>query len=911
LISISSNLPGIKVYMFSNNYQNINKNKLSRVFIRLLLLIIAVFSIPVSLYAQVIQPNYIEDSLVMADSLTQITDTVIIDSVALSKKDIKKPLLETEVRYSSEDSLSISIGQQKVYLFDKATVKYQDIGLKADYIEFDYGSKTVMAMGAVDSSGQMAGKPEFTQGDEVFDSDTMRYNFETHKGIIKYIVTKQGEGYLHSTRTKRLTDGEIHISKGKYTTCDAPHPHFYIALTKAISIPRKRIVSGPAYLVFEDIPLPLALPFGFFPNTTKRTSGLIIPDFRDEQTRGFGLENGGWYFALNDYVDFTVLGSLYSRGTWGINTTSTYLVKYKYNGQFRAQYFNNLIKDDPASSHTKDFKVTWSHSQDSKANPTRKFSANVDFSTSSFEQNQSNNINSLLQNQKNSSISYTKNWPGRPFYFSANLNGSQSSMTRMVNLTLPSMTFNINRIYPFRGNNIKSKYNWFENIQISYNSKLENKISSPDSTLFTQKTLNNMKNGFSHSIPISLTNIKLLKYINISPGISYNGVLYTRYILKKALPDTSIYSDGFVIDTIQKITYAHALSASLSISASPKLYGMFVSSRANSYIASVRHVMTPSASYSFSPDMSGLMPNYYRTIAYPRSVTQQVKYSTYSVYEGQLYGTPTVNGRSSSVSLGLNNNLEMKVRSKRDTTGEGRKVSILDNLNFSTGYSPFAKSFQWNLVNMTGSTKLFNKKLDLQFRSTFDPYALDSTGKQRINKFLINETGKLFRMTMASVTIGFSLQSAAGSKKAGSAGRSGAENVGDESNPTLDMLNESSGSYSNDYVDFDIPWRINVDYSWSFSKPTNVTIYNHNIMINGDISITPKWKIGMNTGYDFIANEFSTTNISIHRNLHCWEMQFGVVPFGTHKSYSFTINASSSLLRDLKYDKRKSWYDNF
>jgi lipopolysaccharide assembly outer membrane protein LptD (OstA) len=892
---------------------------LSRPGILFLLHIMFLIVVSVDLHAQNKVPSNVEDSLARADTLMPIKDTlaqnkdsIVIDSIVLAKK-AKKPILESEVKYASGDSLSFLIGQQKVYLFDKATVNYQDINLKADYIEFDYGSKTVMATGAIDSSGSIAGKPVFKQGDdESIDSDTMRYNFDTHKGIIKYIVTKQGEGYLHSTRTKRFANGEIDISKGKYTTCDAPHPHFYIALSKAIAIPNKRIVSGPLYLVFEDIPLPLALPFGFFPNTNKRASGLIIPDFRDEQRRGFGLENGGWYFALNDYVDFTVLGSIYSRGTWGLNTTATYLVKYKYSGQFRALYFINRINDDPTSTHSKDFKITWTHSQDPKANPTRTFRANVDFSTSSYERNQSNNYNNLLQNQKNSSIAFTKNWPGRPFNLSANLNGSQSSNTHIVNMTLPTMTFNMNSIYPFRGKKNDGHFNWFENIQVSYNSKLENRISRPDSLLFNRNTIKNMKNGFSHSIPVSLANIKLLKFINITPSVNYNGVLYTKYIVKKAPSDTSIFRNVFETDTIHKVTYAHAFTASLGISASPKLYGMFVSTRPNSYIAAIRHVLTPSVSFNFTPDMSGLMPNYYRKVAYPSSITRKMQESqTYSVYEQEIYGTPSVNGRSGSVSMGLNNNLEMKVRSKSDTTGEGKKVSILDNLNFNTRYNPFANSYKWSPVSMSGSTRLFNKNLNIQFRSTFDPYALDSTGKNRIDKYLIRETGKLFRITNASVDLNFSLQSPAGNKKKGTTGSNGEQPTMNEPDAAMDIFNESSGSLENDYVDYDIPWRINVNYSWSYSKATNVTVIRHTIGINGDISLTPKWKIGMNTNYDFVSRRFTTTNISIHRDLHCWEMQFGIVPFGFRKSYSFTINAKSSILRDLKWDKRKSWYDNF
>jgi hypothetical protein len=911
LISFGSKFRGIKVCMLLFYHKNINRCKFFNALHNYLLLIsILISTIFFSVRAQEPQELNKDRLLTAADSTILPVDSVVADSIKLGVKKEKKNPLEAEVNYSSDDSMSISITDQMIFLYKNAAVDYQNISLKANYIEFNMDTYTVTANGTLDSAKQVTGKPEFTQGQEKFDSDTIQYNFESHKGIIKHIVTKQGEGYLHSDRTKRLADGEIHISKGKYTTCDAPHPHYYIRLTKAISIPNDKIISGPAYMVLEDIPLPLALPFGFFPSTNTRSSGLLIPTYGEEQARGFNLRNGGWYFALNDYLDLTILGSVYSRGTWGLTASSVYKVRYKYSGKFSAEFMNNRVNDNPDFTPSKDFRISWTHTQDAKANPTRKFSANVNFSSTSYEKNQSYNVNDYLTNTKQSSISFSKNWPGSPFNFTANIQQSQSSKTRVINLSLPTMTFNMNRIYPFRGKKNDGKYNWFENIQISYSSKLANNISAPDSTFFTKRTFQTMKNGFSHSIPISLTNIKLLKFINITPGMSYNGVLYTSYINKKPPSETSIYTGSAVIDTVHKITYAHALSTSLGISASPKIYGMFQSTKPNSHIVAIRHVMTPSASFSFSPDMSGLMPDYYRKVVSPSTITKPVKSEEYSIYSNYLYGTPTVNGRSGSLSLSLNNNLEMKVRAKTDSTDDIKKVSILDNLNFSTSYNPFARSFHWSPVNMTGSTKLFAKKLDVRFGATFNPYALDSTGA-RIDKFLINENGKLFRTTRGYIDLGFSLKSAAGEKKETKTEAAPTEEYTDTNNPTLDMLDETTGYYAGDYVDFDIPWSFNFDYSWSFTKEKFNATYTHTVRVNGDISLTPKWKIGLNTGYDFVAKKVTTTNFSIHRDLHCWEMRFSMVPFGERRSYSFTINAKSSILRDVKYNKTKSWYDNF
>jgi hypothetical protein len=846
------------------------------------------------------EPHIGTDTSFMRDSL--VADTSLMSG--------KKNMLEAEVRYSSDDSMSISIGQQRIYLYKNAAVDYQDISLKANYIEFDLSSNIVSATGTPDSAGVMAGKPVFAQGSETFDSDTMKYNFETHKGIIKYIISKQGEGFLHSEKTKRLENAEIHVARGKYTTCDLPHPHFYIRLTKAIVIPEKKIISGPAYMVLEDIPLPLALPFGFFPNTVNRASGIIIPTFGEEESRGFYLRNGGLYLALSDHIDLTLLGSVYSRGTWGITASSIYRKRYRYNGRFNIEYVKNQVIDDPTVASSRDFRISWNHTQDPKANPTRRISANVNFSSSEFEKRQSYNINEYLTNTKTSSISYTKNWPGRPFNLTANMQQSQNSKTNNISMTLPSMAFNMNRVYPVRGKKSDGDYNWLENIQVSYASKLENRISAPDSLFFTQRTLNSMKNGFSHSIPISLSNIKLLKIINITPGISYNGVLYTSYLNKRSAPDTALFLDQVVVDTIRKVTYAHSVSTSLGISASPKIYGTFISTNPNSYIAAVRHVMTPSVSFSFAPDMSGIMPDYYRRVSSPHSISRPAKFSEYSIYDQYIYGTPTVNGRSGNVTLGLNNNLEMKVRERTDSAIVEKKVSLLDNFNFSTAYNPFVDSKKWSPVNMTGSTRFFDNQVDLRFGATFNPYALDTTGAES-DRYLIRESGRIFRTTRAYVDVGFRLKSPAGKEKEAAIESGARDEYLDESNPTLDLLDESNGYSTGDYVDFDIPWSLNVDYSWSYSKPSDRASFTHTIRMSGDISLTPKWKIGMNTGYDFMAKEITTTNISIHRDLHCWEMRFSIVPFGERRSYSFTINAKSSILRDVKYNKQKSWYDNF
>jgi hypothetical protein len=897
--------------MFSLKTQHIIYHLSTHIIRRLLLSGIFFTLFLISATAQEL-PDTIKQTLpAITDTVISLNDSLVIDTIAGTAPLKKKTELEAEVKYSSDDSMSISISEKRIFLYNKAVVNYQNIGLKADYVEFNMVDHTVSANGVPDSSGALTGKPVFSQGSEEFDSDTMKYNFDSHKGIIKYIISKQGDGYLHSERTKRLADGEIHVAKGKYTTCDAPHPHFYIRLTKAIVIPDKKIISGPAYMVLEDIPLPLALPFGFFPNTTTRSSGLIIPVYGEEQTRGFFLRDGGWYFVLGEHVDLTLLGTFYSRGSLGIKGSTVYKKRYKYSGRFNVDYMKNKVIDDPSFIPSTDFKVEWSHQQDQKSNPNQTFSASVNLSSRSYDKRQSNNVNDLLTNTKTSRISYSRKW-GNQFNLTVNLQESQNSKSKIINLGLPNMVFNMNRIYPFRAKDSDGK-KWLDKVQISYNAKLENRINSLDSLLFTKQTLKNMQNGFSHSIPISLQGIKLFKFINITPSLAYSGVMYSNYTVRRNSPDSTIFVNGsskYDVDTIRKFTYAQSLSTALSISASPKIYGMYISKNPDSHIIAVRHVMTPTASFSYIPDMSSIMPNYYRNISYPYSITKPSSTQEYSIYENNIYGTPTVNGRSGSVGLSLNNTLEMKVRAKTDSTVEEKKVSLLDNFNFSTSYNPFAKSFHWSTLNFTGATRLFNKQMNMRFGATFDPYALDSLGR-RIDRYLINESHKLFRTTTAFIDMGFSLRSP-------SKGKSDEESPGrvtdpysDETNPTLDLLNESTAYSSGAYVNFDIPWSLNVDYGWRFTKQGFKTVYTHTVRISGDISITPKWKLGGSSGYDFVSKKVTFTSININRDLHCWQMQFNVVPFGERRSYSFTINAKSSILRDVKYNKSKSWYDNF
>jgi lipopolysaccharide assembly outer membrane protein LptD (OstA) len=897
--------------LLNNSYQH----KSQRCFISTKLIFV------IGIFLLLFNKAYTQDTIIFRDpDITVISDSigrpeahpVSSDTMPPHPKKPRKSPLETEVLYHSKDSFRISIAEQKIYLFGEAQVNYDDIELKADYIVFDMSNNIVMATSLTDSLGKPVGKPVFKQGKETFQSDTLIYNFQTRKGIIKYIVTQQGEGYLHSKQTKRLADGRINLKDGKYTTCNAEHPHFYIGLTKAIAIPNEKIVSGPAYLVLEDVPLPLILPFGFFPNTTERSSGLIIPTYGNEQSRGLYLRNGGWYFAINDYFDLNILGDIYSRGTWGLSASSKYIKRYKFTGNFSSRFYvNKISNENPDPPKSTDFSIRWSHSQSPKANPTRSFSANVNFSSNSYDKNHSYDMSNYIQNTKSSSITFSKRWPGTPFNLAASLNHSQNSIKRSVDLNLPKVTFNMSRIYPFRGKTSGGKFKWYENIQVSYSANLENRINAYDSTLFTEATLKSMKNGFKHSIPVSLANFKVLNFLNITPSLSYNGVLYSSQI-HKSYPDTSVFYNegvsGLIIDTIRGLKYAHSVVPGISFSVNPKVYGMIESANTESYFVAIRHVMTPSASFSFTPDMSGVMPDYYKTINYPRSVTLPYEEHEYSIFQNYLYGTPVETGKSGSVSLGLSNNLELKVRPRNDTTGALKKIKLIDNLNFNSNYNPFKDEFRWAYINVTGSTNMFENKINLRFNSSFSPYELDSLGKE-MNKYMLLESKKLARHVRTNINVGMSFRSAAADKNDKSKQGEVKEEVPEERSPVY--YDETQGYYYGDYVDFSIPWSLRIDYNWSIAKPglpvTKRVVQT--IRVSGDFSLTKKLKIGGNTGYDLEKREVTVSNINIHRDLHCWEMRFSVVPFGPHKHYSFTINAKSTILRDLKYDKRKSWYD--
>jgi hypothetical protein len=855
------------------------------------------------------------DSLIDSSSV----DTAKIDSTIKHSVRHKEGLKE-KVKYSAEDSMMISVKGEKLFLYGKANVKYLDIDLTADYIMLDMSKEEVFARGSVDTAGKVTGAPVFKQGSESFDSDSMKYNFKTKKGITYHIISKQGDGYLHSDETKRLTNGYIDVLHGKYTTCDAKHPHFYIAMTKAIVIPEDKIITGPAYLVLADVPFYFPfIPFGFFPNTTTRSSGIIIPSYGNAgNSRGFYLSNGGWYQVLGEHADVTLKGDIYSKGSWGITMNPRYMYRYRFNGSFTFSYAVNKNNDDITYPVTKDYKVTWSHATDSKATPGQNFSASVNYSSSKYDEKNSYNPKDYLSGSKTSSISFTRSWPESKINFSLSANATQNTQTKITNLNFPTGSLNMGSIYPLRKKSGTGNYKWWENITFQYSSQFQNTANTYDSILFRKETLDKMRTGFKQNIPLSV-NFKLGKMITIAPSLNYAGMLYTKYVRETAryFPKASDMKDTLVprYDTIKQVSYLQGINPSVGISFTPKLYGMLVSKNEKSYIMAIRHVMSPSASFSFTPDMRNVNPNYYDSLYYYKNNGARVGYGRYSRFGNSgvdPYGVPTYDGKYANLSLSLSNNLEMKVRPRNDTTNVPRKVSILDRLDFATNYHPFNKEYKWDDLTMATGTKFFKKNLGIQVNSRFSPYATDDSTGHVIPEYLYKNTHKLLRLTDISVTGDFTLKSKQGQKKGDNPQKDQPNNQMQQNNYNNDM-DYAPVSNNGQYVDFNVPWSASINYSWSYSKANTLTpLIKHTIGFNGDFSLTQKWKVSYGGGYDIKAKKATSVNLNISRDLHCWQMSFSVVPFGKYAFYSFTINAKSSLLRDLKYDKKSDYrYDRF
>lgn len=884
-----------------------------------LLVVLFLFLKPLSGWAQ--QPDSINVSA-STDTTTQKSEPVP-----------EKSFITAEISYTAKDSIIFSLDGQRVYLYQDAVVKYQDIELTAWFIEIDLEKNEAYACGTRDSLDVEVGLPIYKDKNGEYTMRTMRYNFKSKKALIEHVVTEQGEGFVVSDIAKKSDDNIFCLKGGMYTTCDHhDHPHFGLKLTKAKVIPGKKIVTGPAYFVMEDVPIYfLFIPFGFVPSTSSYSSGIIMPSYGEENTRGFFLRNGGYYWAASDYFDFQVTGDVYMNGSWGIRTGSVYKKRYKYSGNFNLQYMTNVTseKDLPDYATSKDMSLTLSHRQDAKANPYRSISASVNYSTSSFDRNNIGNIvnpNLLAQNTKRSSVSFSQRWADNPFNLSVNLLHSQNSRDSTIDLTIPDLTLTMNRITPFKAKNkVGSNERWYEKISLSYSATTKNYISTKESDLFTPASRDDWKNGVKHSIPLTM-NLKFFKYFTASPSVNYTERWYFQSIKKGW--DTE---NQKVVNTDTISGFNRVYDYSYSVGTSTKLYTFFTPSRAlfGDKINAIRHVMTPSVSMSYRPDFGESKYGFFDWFEYYNEKSKEVVRHDYSKYDGALYGTPSA-GKSGSMSMGLGNSLEMKVKNEKDSTGFS-KIKIIESLNFSSGYNFLADSLKWSKVSMTGRTKIFNT--DINFGAGFDPYALDTTkagSPIRINQSHYKVNGQLLRLESANMSFGMSWGSDKLKKKKAGADPNNPEDSDLEDEPVDEVdrygqalapselrMNEQQKDNmelgDDGYAKFTIPWNVSFNYNmrlvqgaFNKAKMDFDKEINSDVTVNGSISPTSKWAISFSTGYSFHNKELAHTSFNIRRNLHCWNMSLNLVPIGTYKSYFFTISANSSMLKDLKYEKRNA-----
>ena len=867
--------------------------------------------------------------LIRPDSLLKSVDSILVDSVmtdTVQAPPPKKSPLEDVVKYTANDSI-VFLSNNQAYMYGQGVVTYQDIELDADEIRMNMDSSTVFAIGRPDTAGEIVGNPIFKDKSGEYESATMKYNFKSQKGYITNIITQQGEGYLTGGSTKKNKEGDFYLKDGKYTTCDDHEcPHFYLQLTKAKMRPKKNIVTGPAYLVLAGVPLPLAIPFGFFPFTEKYSSGIIMPTFGDEMARGFYLRDGGYYFAINDYIDLALTGEIYTKGSWGLNAMSNYVKRYKFSGNFNMGYLVTILGDKGMPDYQKqtNFRLIWSHSQDAKANPNMSFSASVNFTTSGYDRNNLNsyyNATSFTENTKSSTVNMTYNFPNTPFSISATANITQRSKDSTLNVSFPDFTLNMSRVYPFKRKNPVGKEKWYEKISLNYTGLFRNSIETKQNLFFKSSLIKDWRNGMQHTIPVSAT-FSLFKYLNISPSFNFTDRMYTNRIMQQWDPQSA----AVVRDT----TYGfyNVFNYSFSVSAQTKLYGFYrpLPFFGGKKIQMIRHVFTPSVSFSAAPDFGSSRYGFWQTYSKIENGKRvDVKYSPFS---HGIFGTAP-QGKQGTVSFNVSNNLEMKVNSDRDTTGV-RKISLIENLTAGISYNMAADSMNWSNINTSILIKL-TKNFNLQASAVFDTYTyqLNEYGNPvRVNiprwkagKGLgrLSSTGTSFSYTFSNDT--FKKKSKNNTKETETSTNetpidNNTENTENRENESQEKTEDSGLEMKDGYMGWNVPWSLSVNYSINYGYGTfnkKKMEYNgkitQNLSFSGRIQPTKNWSFNFSASYDFDAKKIAYMNCGITRDMHCWTMSANFIPVGPYKSYNFHISVKSSLLSDLKWDKSGNSYD--
>lgn len=904
----------------------------------------------------------IKDSIatIMRDSLgREIVDTTKMDSLQLAIYHHNRAIddsirldsinrqrangINSPVQYEASDSLVYNAKSKTALLYGQSKVKYENMDLEAEKIHMSLDSSLVHATGTrdtTDSTGHtLVGTPVFSMGQDKYESDTMAFNFKTKKGLISKVYTQQEDGFLQSEISKRSANGDVYLQHGRYTTCDKKHPDFYIALSRGKVRPGKDVTFGPAYLVVADVPLPLAIPYGFFPFTKSYSSGFIMPTYGDESARGFYLRDGGYYFAINDKWDLKLLGEIYTKGSWGLSAASNYNKRYRYSGSFFLSYQNTKTGDKnmPDYSEQKSFKVQWSHRQDAKANPYSSLSASVNFATSSYERNNLNSLynpQTLSQSTRTSSVSWSTTFSSIGLSLSSTANLSQNMRDSTLSVTLPDLNISLSRFYPFKRKHAAGDERWYEKISMSYTGQISNRIDTKEDKFLKSNLIKDWRNGWNHSIPIS-GNFTLFNYINVSPSFNFQDRMYTHKIMRSW--DETAQKEA--CDTIYG--FNNVYNYNMSISASTKLYGFFTPSRKifGDKIQTIRHVITPSVSFSYAPDFGQGRYGYYKTYQ-KTNADGSVDLVEYSPYEGQLYGVPG-KGKTGNISFDIANNVEMKIKSDKDSTGI-KKISLIDELGLAMSYNLATDYHPLSDLTMRIRLKWW-KNYTFNMNAVFASYAyeLDKDGKPYVGNRTLWGMGKFGRFQGTSQNFSFTLTPEKLKKWFGGGDdeedKKKKRNNDDEDGIDTDIesnvddtmvegqrsaKNSGGGKAETDadgYMRFNMPWSLTFGYGITMRENTSGKFntksmrypykFSQNLNFSGNLRLSEGWNISFSSGYDFDQHKMSMTTASLQRDLHCFNMSCSVV-LAPYTSYNFSFRCNAATLTDaLKYDKR-SGYSN-
>ena len=843
--------------------------------------------------------------------------------------------LDHQVVFESKDSM-VMVGRNMTYMYGEGQIDYGDLKLNAAEIRLDMDKSEVYACGREDSVGEMQGVPVFEEGGTSYESSTMRYNFRSKRGYITNVITQQGEGFLTGGQTKKTEGEDYYIQNGRYTTCDHhDDPHFWLQLTKAKVRPKKNIVTGPAYMVLAGLPLPLAVPFGYFPFSDKYASGVIVPTFGDDYNRGFYLSDGGYYFAINDMIDLALTGEIYTKGSWGLSAQSTYRKRYKFSGNFNINYLKTIYgeKSDPDYSSATNFQVIWSHSQDSKANPNMNLSASVNFTTSGYTRNSVNSYysNAFTENTKSSTINMSYRFPNSKWSLSTSLNVSQRTQDSTLPVSFPNINVTMSQVYPFKRKHAVGADRWYEKIRMSYSGQFQNSLTAKQDEFFKKSLIKDWRNGMKHSIPISAT-FPLFTYFNITPSVSLTDRMYTQKVRRAWDPGAS----AEVADTTYSFYNVWDFNASVSLDT--KVYGFFQPLPfLGDKVKMIRHVFTPTVSFSGAPDFSSPFFGYYGSYDYTDAQGRQ-QTKKYSMFPSALYGVPG-QGKTGMVSVSLANNVEMKVKSDNDSIGE-KKISLIENFTVSQSYNFAADSLNWSNINTSLLLRL-SRQFNLNLSATWDVYTyqLNSAGNPvRVNiprwkagKGLgrLSSTGTSFSYTFNNDTFKRKKDGSKNNDNNNNPNYGDDDNWGDDDTDGNGQQGGRSGHDHDDdlqltpegYVPWEVPWSLSVNYSINYSygnfnkqKMEYDGKITQNLSLSGNIRPTKNWEFSASASYNFDTKKIAYMNLNIARDLHCFTMRASVIPVGPYKSYNFHISVKSSLLSDLKYDKRSSqsngvkWY---